>query len=137
MPDAVPRRYEIVSVREVPLANIRMMKEDSGVSHAGQTDHFCGNVQSLHFEVICKQQINNPSAGTAPYIYRRSLALDEFQCPGVLVDSVFAIKMFTVPPGSEPVIIIGGFLRIHAVNQGKETQDRWKKNSALKSTAAP
>ena len=65
MPDAVPRRNQIVLLREVPTTDVGKMKNHLWMALLRHSNHLRGNIYSLGVEALANHQINNSSATTA------------------------------------------------------------------------
>lgn len=109
MPDAVPGGDEVVAFGQRPVADVRLMKGDVGMTLFRQPQHLGGEVQAFRLEALGGQQINEATAAAAADIKRGSAMGDEPQGTLMLRDTIRPMKLRTVPNGRDAVVTGGNF----------------------------
>ena len=113
MPDAIPCGNEAVLFRRIPLTDICMMKHDFRMSQLGQLNHFHGYIDTFDTKPMLLQQINDSATASAPHIQRSTFMFDKIDRPLMLLDTILAWKIRSIPDCSNLVVTFCNVFRLH------------------------
>lgn len=113
VPDAVPRRDEIVSRRECMRADVRLVKRHARMFLPGEHEHFGRQIELLHLKAMIEQELNDSPAAAATDIERAASLRHEADGPFVLGDAVLRVKIVTRPMMRDTIVTSCYFFGAH------------------------
>jgi hypothetical protein len=115
VPDAVPCRDKIIPPRELPSADVGLMKAHVRMLRFGQREHLGGNIQSFDLETAFQQKINEPSVAAASDVDCESASAQKLD-GSLMLDNTIPVRKFSAGPVPGDLVVISGCLAwIHLV----------------------